>query len=268
MSGTAGTAGTGPGSASSEGAAAPSAATAGSAHLASSDAEPTGSARQAAPGAEAPGSARQAAPGPEPAGSADHAAIGPQAPAPNQCSREGGRSDEDELRQAVASLAGVVDGDEPVDELAHALQCATNALSAGASPELVAAALLHDIGRTLQARAAFPGLPHEIAGFRWVAPRTSVKVAWLVGAHVPAKVYLVEHDPGYFSTLSEESVHSLRHQRNERSHHPPLEELAAHPWWPEALDLRRWDDAAKVPGAEVASLDEIFDRLRPEFAAP
>ena len=174
--------------------------------------------------------------------------------------------DEDELRQAVAALAGVVDGDEPVDELAHALQCATRALSAGASPELVAAALLHDIARVPQIHSAFPGLPHETAGARWLASRTSEKVAWLVGAHVPAKVYLVETDPAYFRTLSPESVLSLRHQRDEGGHHPPMPELAAHPWWPEARDLRRWDDAAKVPGAPTATLDEIFDQVRPAFA--
>jgi predicted HD phosphohydrolase len=176
--------------------------------------------------------------------------------------------DEEEVRQAVAGLAGVFDGDEAVDELAHALQCATNAVHADASPELVAAALFHDIARNPLVHDAFPNVPHEVAGARWVRPRTSDRVAWLVEAHVPAKVYLVQHDPAYVALLSPESVHSLRYQQESTGHHPPLQELAAHPWWPEALDLRRWDDAAKVPGATVVSLEEILERLRPAFSSP
>ena len=39
--------------------------------------------------------------------------------------------------------------DEVVTEREHALQCAAHASSAGAPPELVAAALLHDIGHLL-----------------------------------------------------------------------------------------------------------------------
>jgi predicted HD phosphohydrolase len=174
--------------------------------------------------------------------------------------------DEDLLRRTVASLAAVVDGDEPIDELAHALQCATHAMAAGSAPELMAAAFLHDIGRAPEVQAAFPGLPHETSGARWLAPRTSGKVAWLVEAHVPAKVYLVDNDPAYFATLSEESVHSLRRQRDDRARHPAMAELAAHTWWPEALQLRRWDDASKVPGAKVVTIDEILDQLRPAFA--
>jgi predicted HD phosphohydrolase len=175
--------------------------------------------------------------------------------------------DEDELRRAVASLGDVVDGDEPVDELAHALQCATHAMAAGSAPELVAAAFLHDIGRAPEVHAALPGLPHETVGARWLAPRTSGKVAWLVEAHVPAKVYLVDNDPAYLATLSLESVHSLRRQRDDQGHHPPMAELVAHPWWPEALQVRRWDDASKVPGAAVVTIDEILDQLRPAFAS-
>ena len=57
------------------------------------------------------------------------------------------RSDTAELRNVLATMSGFFDEEEPVDELQHALQCATHALSAGAAPELVAAALLHDVGR-------------------------------------------------------------------------------------------------------------------------
>jgi predicted HD phosphohydrolase len=46
-----------------------------------------------------------------------------------------------------------------------------------------------------------------------------------------------------------------------------MAELVAHPWWPEALQVRRWDDASKVPGAAVVTIDEILDQLRPAFAS-
>lgn len=167
---------------------------------------------------------------------------------------------EAELRQVVAALAGIVDGDEPVDELAHALQCATHAIAAKTSPELVAAALLHDVGRSPSVCAMFPGLPHEKAGARWLEPRTSEKVAWLVAAHVPAKVFLVATDPAYFATLSAESVHSYGNQSIDQE---ALEQWVAHPWWPDALRLRRWDDAAKVPGAHVVSIGQVLAQLGP-----
>jgi len=171
--------------------------------------------------------------------------------------------DEQEARAVLASLSEVVDGDEPVDELSHALQCAGQALAAGVSGELVAAALLHDVGRAPAVRSQYPGLPHEIAGARWLAERTSAKVAWLVEAHVPAKVYLVQTDPEYAGVLSPESVASLRKQRG---HHRDLDELARHPWWPEALDLRRWDDKAKVPGGPAPSVDEVLGALKVAFS--
>jgi predicted HD phosphohydrolase len=175
------------------------------------------------------------------------------------------RWDEDEVRLVLASMEGFFDGDEPVDELAHALQSATHALSAGAGPDLLAAAFLHDVGRSPAVAPLFPGMPHERAGAGWLAPRTSEKVAWLVEAHVPAKVFLVESDPDYLATLSQESVISLRAQKSATDHADAghgLDQWAANPWWSEALQLRRWDDAAKVPGAKTAGLEEIFEALR------
>ena len=158
----------------------------------------------------------------------------------------------------LSSLAGVVDGDEPIDELSHALQCASLALRAGAPAELLAAALFHDVGRAEAVRAECPGLPHETAGARWLEPRLGERVAWLVAAHVPAKVYLVSADEGYFHGLSRASVASLARQRRREPH---LEQMVFHPWWPDALRPRRWDDAAKVPGALTASVDELLAYL-------
>ena len=164
-------------------------------------------------------------------------------------------SDKSELWRVLSSLGGVVDGDEPIDELSHALQCATLALREGAPPELLAAALFHDVGRAEAVRAECPRLPHQTAGARWLGPRLGERVAWLVAAHVPAKIYLVSADEGYFHGLSRASVASLARQR---SREPNLQQMTVHPWWPDAVRLRRWDDAAKVPGAPTADIDELL----------
>jgi gamma-butyrobetaine dioxygenase len=80
------------------------------------------------------------------------------------------------------------------------------------------------------------------------------RVGWLVGAHVAAKRYLVATDPTYAALLSPASVASLGVQGGPMT----PEEVAAFngvPDAPAAAALRRWDDAAKVPGAPVPDLD-------------
>jgi predicted HD phosphohydrolase len=37
-----------------------------------------------------------------------------------------------------------------------------------------------------------------------------------------------------------------------------VEAFAAHPWAQDALRLRRWDDAAKAPGAPAPTLDDLL----------
>ena len=70
-------------------------------------------------------------------------------------------------------------------------------------------------------------------------------MGWLAGAHVAAKRYLVATDPDYATTLSDVSVDSLHHQGG--ADVDPA--FVDHPWWPDALRLRRYDDAAKDPQA-------------------
>jgi predicted HD phosphohydrolase len=157
-------------------------------------------------------------------------------------------------------MKGFFDGEEAVDELDHALQCATHALRSAAGPDLIAAALLHDVGRAPAVSEAYPATPHERAGALWLGSRPSKKVAWLVEAHVPAKVFLVGSDPAYLENLSSASVSSLGYQRD-GVEEAALAPWVAHEWWPEALQLRRWDDAAKVPGAVTASVEEILKEI-------
>lgn len=159
-----------------------------------------------------------------------------------------------EIADALRSLGGVVDSGEAVDELAHALQCAGLAIAAGAGDELVAAALLHDVARAPAVAATAPGEPHERVGARWLAPRLGETVAWLVGQHVAAKRHLAATDPAYAAGLSEASRRSLARQDGPGAEPLPVRD----PRWPDALRLRRFDDAAKVVGAATPALADVL----------
>jgi predicted HD phosphohydrolase len=172
----------------------------------------------------------------------------------------------EDVRRQVTDLLAVMATlpylGEPVDQRAHALQAAGHAMAAGADDDLVAATALHDIARAPAVHRALPG-PHAAAGAAWCAPRFGPRVAWLVGAHVAAKRWMVATDPAYASTLSEASVQSLRRQggpmdREER------DRFGAHRWAADAVSLRRWDDLAKVPGgpeADPGLLATVLDRV-------
>jgi metallophosphoesterase (TIGR03767 family) len=167
-------------------------------------------------------------------------------PAPRAPSRDVA----DELLALLDGMEELPYGGEPVSQRAHALQCATLAVGAGAPDVLVAAALLHDIGFTPRVRAAAPRRSHERAAAAFLLPLIGDGVARLVAHHVAAKRYLVAVDNTYLRTLSEASVRSLAAQDGPAS---PAEVATwnEHAWWPDAVLLRSWDDRAKVPGAQT-----------------
>jgi [1-hydroxy-2-(trimethylamino)ethyl]phosphonate dioxygenase len=144
---------------------------------------------------------------------------------------------------------------EAVSETEHALQTARHAEQAGASPELIAASLLHDIGHLLH------GLPediagrgidgrHEEAGAQWLSEYFGPAVADPVRLHVAAKRYLCATDPAYHDALSPASQRSLALQGGPFDA-AGVTRFRQEPFWQEAVALRRWDDAAKVPGLVV-----------------
>lgn len=150
------------------------------------------------------------------------------------------------------SLRGVLDG-EAVDELDHALQSAGHAIADGADDELVLASALHDL-----ARSPLVGDPghhaHDRVAREWLTPRFGERCGWLAGAHVAAKRFLVATEPEYAVTLSPESVATLGRQGG-----PVVDDAwTTHPWWPDAVRLRRYDDSAKVPGAQAPSIDDVI----------
>jgi [1-hydroxy-2-(trimethylamino)ethyl]phosphonate dioxygenase len=141
-------------------------------------------------------------------------------------------------------------GGEAVTQLEHALQCAWLAEQAGSNSELIVASLLHDIGHLLHdlpADAPDRGIDdhHENSGFRYLEKNFPAAVAEPVRLHVAAKRYLCTVDQDYESQLSEPSLVSLRLQGGKMSEQE-LGEFRANPFWRDAIELRKWDDLAKI----------------------
>ena len=157
-----------------------------------------------------------------------------------------------ETAALLTSLRGVWDEDA-VDELDHALQSAAHAIDDGADDELVLASALHDLAHSAMFDAA-AAARHDATARDWLTPRFGERVGWLAGAHVAAKRYLVATEPGYGSTLTQTSVLSLDAQGGAAVD----DALVGHPWWPDALRLRRYDDAAKDPAAQGATIDDVL----------
>jgi predicted HD phosphohydrolase len=158
----------------------------------------------------------------------------------------------EEVATLLLSLRGVWD-EEAVDELDHALQSAARAIDDGADDELVLAAALHDLAHSPLFDAA-AATHHDATARDWLTPRFGKRVGFLAGSHVAAKRHLVATEPGYGSSLTETSVLSLHAQGGAGVD----AELVSHPWWPDALRLRRYDDAAKDPGARGVTIDDVL----------
>lgn len=166
----------------------------------------------------------------------------------------------DEVLKLFAKRGGAAYFGEPVSQLEHALQTAWLARQADSAPPLVVAALLHDIGHLLhdlRENIADDGLDthHEQAGYDWLLARFGTAVAEPVRLHVAAKRYLSRVEPEYHAKLSPASVQSLALQGGPFSEQEACA-FARLPFYREAVQLRRWDDAAKRVGLSVAALDE------------
>ena len=160
---------------------------------------------------------------------------------------------------------------ERVSMLEHALQSAHFARLAGASDELVVAALLHDVGHLLEAvpdeiEDWLSDARHEESGARWLARRFAPAVWEPVRLHVPAKRYLCAIDADYFAQLSTASVHTLKLQGGPMSA-AEVARFEAEPFHQDAVLLRRCDDQGKVAGLKtqpLRSYTALIDRLARE----
>jgi [1-hydroxy-2-(trimethylamino)ethyl]phosphonate dioxygenase len=156
-------------------------------------------------------------------------------------------------------------GHEAVTQLEHALQSAQLATADGATPILIAASLLHDIGHLLHELpddAPDQGIDdhHENSAFHYLKKHFQTGVAEITGLHVAAKRYLVTVEPSYRKTLSEPSIVSLGLQGGPMSERE-RRAFEANPFHAEAVQLRRYDDAAKVPDRIVPPIEAYREML-------
>ena len=154
---------------------------------------------------------------------------------------------------------------EAVTIAEHMLQGAQLAEEAGASEEVVAAALLHDIGHfthDFPTDAAEQGIDsrHEEAGAKVLEGFFPPVVIDCVRHHVDAKRYLCATDPGYFSGLSDASVLSLNLQGGPMSD-DEVTAFKQNPNFREIVQVRIWDDIGKVPGKETPGFDHFLPLL-------
>jgi len=138
-------------------------------------------------------------------------------------------------------------------------QCAFLAASESTTAALVVAALLHDIGHLLDEEGEHPALrgiddQHEEVGSNHLLPAFGPAVAEPVRLHVPAERYLCATEPSYFGRLSPGSVRSLALQGGPFTP-GEVTEFQVLPFAADAIRIRRWDEAAKVPGLETPPLE-------------
>ncbi|GJJ71080.1 2-amino-1-hydroxyethylphosphonate dioxygenase (glycine-forming) [Entomortierella parvispora] len=170
---------------------------------------------------------------------------------------------------------------EDISQLEHSLQTAQQARDAQADNETVLAALLHDIGQFCDRQTAMDIMAeasdlagkttestsnvkvgvkgHEYIGGQYLRRLGfSEKVAQLVEAHVVAKRYLTAMDQAYYDGLSSASKASLKYQGGPFSAEQ-VKEFESDPLFREKVQLRLWDDKAKVVGLDLPGLESYKD---------
>ena len=155
---------------------------------------------------------------------------------------------------------------EGISQLAHALQSAHLAEQAGAPGALVCAALLHDIGHLLNDHGDTPTLRgiddlHQYVALPFLRPHFPEAVLGPIRLHVDAKRYLCATRKEYYEQLSEDSKRSLRLQGGIFGPQE-AERFIGQPYAADAVKVRLWDDAAKVPGAATPDLAHFEPVLR------
>ena len=163
---------------------------------------------------------------------------------------------------------------EPVTMSEHMLQGAWLAEQDGAPEELVAAALLHDIGHYTSEFGTYSpddveDKHHDEAGGEVLAPFFPPVIVECVRLHVSAKRYLCATDPTYFSKLSPASVHTLSLQGGPMSAEE-VAEFRSNPFHDEAVRVRIWDEGGKVANMKTRAFRDylpLLERVVKKFEA-
>jgi phosphonate degradation associated HDIG domain protein len=172
----------------------------------------------------------------------------------------------DKIKLLFEQNGGSLYGGEAVTQLEHALQAAMLAEAEGATPALIAAALLHDIGHLLHDLpddAPDAGIDdvHEELAHKWLRKYFGPEVTEPVRMHVEAKRYLCAAEPQYRDSLSDVSQQSLELQGGTFTI-AEARRFEQRPFFEDGVRLRRWDDRAKILGLETPSLDHFLSYVR------
>lgn len=142
------------------------------------------------------------------------------------------------LRQLDASFSGY-----RVSRLEHSLQSATRAETAGEPEEMVAAALLHDIGDVLAP------LSHSELAAAILRPYVSERTHWIIAHHGLFQMYYYAHHLG-----------GDRHAR---------ERYRDHPWYRDCVDFcENYDQNCFDPDYPSKPLSHFIPVLERVFAKP
>ena len=106
------------------------------------------------------------------------------------------------------------------DVYIHSLQAVARALYETDDPHLILAALLHDVGKSVEDHG------HEEHSEKMLEPYMNARVQWFVGQHMRIKTYL-----------------SGQMRRPGK-----CRELVSHPWFPQLVQLARFDQMARIKG--------------------
>ena len=164
-------------------------------------------------------------------------------------------------------------GKGEVSMCGHMLQTAELAAEAGAAPSLLVACLLHDVGHFgtdypmyfdyeshSQMQTASRDLHHEEVGAIMLTPFFGPDVIEPIRLHVAAKRYLCATDPDYAVQLSPTTYHTLGLQGGVLDD-KKVEAFLALPYSSDAVQLRRWDDAAMTAARSVPGIEHYMDLL-------
>lgn len=173
----------------------------------------------------------------------------------------------------VAELVGLIDGKghrqyglSHINQRAHALQAAWLAEKSGCSSALITACLLHDIGHMVHDLGEDPagrGIDdrHEELGQAYLQDHFGPDVTEPVRLHVAAKRYLCGTEADYFACLSPDSVRSLALQGGPMTE-AEAASFRAKPHALDAVQLRRFDEGAKVRGLETPLAEHFVPHIR------
>ena len=159
-------------------------------------------------------------------------------------------------------------GNENVTQLEHALQCAELAEQNNLPNATIAAALLHDIGHLLYEYEdpIHEGKDghHENLGADYLSKYFDEDVTHPIRAHVDSKRYLAGVEEGYYDLLSEASKISLSVQGGPFTKEE-AEVFINKPFMREAVEMRRFDDMAKILNKKTPNLEHFRHYLEEAF---